>query len=75
MLSENKHLLSGVRALFSIDGHKVSQLDDLEDGKCYIRSEGNNAIKKIDYAALNNVKPSRSLTKLQSTHTVFLYFF
>ncbi|XP_026809417.1 serine/threonine-protein kinase GE16371 [Rhopalosiphum maidis] len=70
MLSENKHLPSGVRTLFSTDGLKISQLDDLEDGKFYICSGGNNAIKKLDYAALNNVKPSRSLTKLQSTHTV-----
>lgn len=64
-LSENKHLPSGVRTLFSTDGRKISQLDDLEDGKFYICSGGNNAIKKLDYAALNNVKPSRSLTKLQ----------
>lgn len=70
-LSENKHLPSGVRTLFSTDGRKISQLDDLEDGKFYICSGGNNAIlKKLDYAALNNVKPSRSLTKLQSTNTV-----
>lgn len=70
-LSENKHLPSGVRTLFSTDGRKISQLDDLEDGKFYICSGGNNAIKKLDYAALNNVKPSRSLTKLQSsTHAV-----
>lgn len=70
-LSENKHLPSGVRALFSTDGRKISQLDDLEDGKFYICSGGNNAIlKKLDYAALNNVKPSRSLIKLQSTNTV-----
>ncbi|XP_050442455.1 serine/threonine-protein kinase GL21140 [Adelges cooleyi] len=70
-LSENKHLPSGVRTLFSLDGHKISQLDDLEDGKFYICSGGNNAIlKKLDYAALNNVKPSRSLSKLQSNHSV-----
>lgn len=69
-LSENKHLPSGVRTLFSTDGRKISQLDDLEDGKFYICSGGNNAIKKLDYAALNNVKPSRSLTKLQSPNSV-----
>lgn len=66
-LSENKHLPSGVRTLFSTDGQKISELDDLEDGKFYICSGGNNAIKKLDYAALNNVKPSRSLTKLQNS--------
>lgn len=69
-LSENKHLPSGVRTLFSTDGQKISQLEDLEDGKFYICSGGNNAIKKLDYAALNNVKQSRSLTKLQTTNTV-----
>ncbi|XP_050520083.1 serine/threonine-protein kinase GL21140 [Daktulosphaira vitifoliae] len=70
-LSDNKHLPSGVRTLFSIDGRKISQLDDLEDGKFYICSGGNNTIlKKMDYAALNNVKSSRSLTKLQVNQSI-----
>lgn len=67
--SGNINLPSGVRTVFTMDGNKVSHLDDLEDGKLYVCSGNGEQFKKVDYAIScnnNRVRPARSLTKLQT---------
>uniref|UniRef100_A0A1B6KKI1 non-specific serine/threonine protein kinase n=1 Tax=Graphocephala atropunctata TaxID=36148 RepID=A0A1B6KKI1_9HEMI len=67
-LSENVNLPSGVRILFTMDGRKISQLDELEDGKFYVCSGTGETFKRVEYsvssASITKVKPSRSLTRL-----------
>lgn len=67
-LSDNVNLPSGVRMLFTMDGRKITQLDELEDGKLYVCSGNGDSFKRVDYSVssstLPKVKPSRSLTRL-----------
>lgn len=69
-LSDNVNLPSGVRMLFTMDGRKISQLEELEDGKRYVCSGMGEIFKRVDYSvsstAITKVKPSRSLTRLTS---------
>lgn len=79
-LSDNINLPSGVRILFTMDGRKVSQLDDLEDGKFYVCSGQGDQFKRVEYsvnlnsfsAASAKVKPSRSLTRLSPNNSMNL---
>ncbi|XP_075227515.1 serine/threonine-protein kinase GA29083 [Lycorma delicatula] len=75
-LSDNVNLPSGVRILFTMDGRKISQIDDLEDGKFYVCSGLGDSFKRVDYGVnVNNsfsstkVKPSRSLTRLSPNNS------
>jgi len=67
-LSDNVNLPSGVRMLFTMDGRKVLQLEDLEDGKLYVCSGNGETFKRVEYSvsssSITKVKPSRSLTRL-----------
>lgn len=68
--SGNINLPSGVRMVFTMDGGKVSDLDDLEDGKLYVCSGYGDQFKKVDYSVScnnNRVRPARSLTKLHNS--------
>ncbi len=65
--SANINLPSGVRTVYTMDGNKISHLDELEEGKLYVCSGTGEQFKKVDYVVLcnnNRVRPSRSLTKL-----------
>lgn len=69
--SGNINLPSGVRTVFTMDGCKVSDLDELEDGKLYVCSGYGEQFKKVDYSFScnnNRVRPARSLTKLQNNY-------
>lgn len=69
--SGNINLPSGVRTVFTMDGCKVSDLDELEDGKLYVCSGYGEQFKKVDYSSScnnNRVRPARSLTKLQNNY-------
>lgn len=61
-LAENINLPSGVRIIFTIDGQKVTNMDELEDGKIYVCSSNGDQFKKVDYAILNNNNCSNSNT-------------
>ncbi|KAG8337206.1 Serine/threonine-protein kinase dclk1 [Homalodisca vitripennis] len=67
-LSDNVNLPSGVRMLFTMDGRKISQLEELEDGKLYVCSGTGETFKRVEYSvsssSITKVKPSRSLTRL-----------
>lgn len=70
-LADNVNLPSGVRMLFTMDGRKISQLEDLEDGKLYVCSGNGDTFKRVEYSVsspnvFTKVKPSRSLTRLTS---------
>lgn len=75
-LSDNVNLPSGVRILFTMDGRKISHIEDLEDGKFYVCSGQGDVFKRVDYSVnLNSfsstkVKPSRSLTRLSPNNSM-----
>lgn len=70
-LSDNVNLPSGVRMLFTMDGRKISHLEDLEDGKLYVCSGMGETFKKVEYSIsspnITKVKPSRSFTRISSS--------
>lgn len=73
--SANINLPSGVRTVYTMEGNKVSHLDELEDGKLYVCSGNGEQFKKVDYVVScnngvnnNRVKPARSLTKLPTSY-------
>lgn len=61
-LAENINLPSGVRILFTIEGQKITNMEELEDGKMYVCSSNGDQFKKVDYAILNNNNCSNSNT-------------
>lgn len=72
-LSDNVNLPSGVRILFTMDGRKISHLEDLEDGKLYVCSGMGETFKRVEYSVSspnisNKVKPSRSFTRISNSN-------
>ncbi|CAB0011638.1 unnamed protein product [Nesidiocoris tenuis] len=73
-LSNNVNLATGVRVIYTMDGQKVSSLDDLEDGKFYVCSGQGDTLKRVDYSVGRSavpsaggppkLKPARSFTRL-----------
>ncbi|KAI4459065.1 serine/threonine-protein kinase [Holotrichia oblita] len=59
LLMKNVTLPSGVRTVFSMDGKKVSSLDDLEDGKEYVCGGKGEVFKKIEYSKTDHNKSKR----------------
>ncbi|XP_051158620.1 serine/threonine-protein kinase GA29083 isoform X2 [Leptopilina boulardi] len=56
-------LPSGVRAIYTMDGRKVSTVNDLEDGKCYVVSGQGEMFKKVEYSS-SKVRRGSSLSGL-----------
>ncbi|XP_043469767.1 serine/threonine-protein kinase GA29083 isoform X2 [Leptopilina heterotoma] len=56
-------LPSGVRAIYTMDGRKVSTVGDLEDGKCYVVSGQGELFKKVEYSS-SKVRRGSSLSGL-----------
>lgn len=56
-------LPNGVRAIYTMDGKKVQNINDLEDGKCYVVSGQGEMFKKVEYSS-TKVKRGSSLTGL-----------
>ncbi|PSN33908.1 Serine/threonine-protein kinase [Blattella germanica] len=50
-LVDNVNLPNGVRTLFTMDGQKVFDLEELEDGKCYVCSGLGETFKRVDYSS------------------------
>uniref|UniRef100_A0A1B6CC46 non-specific serine/threonine protein kinase n=1 Tax=Clastoptera arizonana TaxID=38151 RepID=A0A1B6CC46_9HEMI len=69
-LADNVNLPSGVRMLFTMDGRKISHLEDLEDGKLYVCSGTGESFKKVEYSIsspnITKVRPARSFSKISS---------
>ncbi|XP_076232826.1 uncharacterized protein LOC143178189 [Calliopsis andreniformis] len=60
-------LPNGVRAIYTMDGRKVQNVNDLEDGKCYVVSGQGEIFKKVEYSS-TKVRRGSSLSGLpQST--------
>ncbi|KAL0276474.1 UNVERIFIED_CONTAM: hypothetical protein PYX00_004039 [Menopon gallinae] len=55
-LKDHVNLPNGVRTLYTLQGDKVSTVDDLEDGKCYVCSGQGEAFKRIEYSNLSSTK-------------------
>lgn len=61
-LKDHVNLPNGVRTVYTMEGNKVSTVDDLEDGKCYVCSGQGEPFKRIEYLNLSSrkVKPCKS---------------
>ena len=69
-LISNVTLPNGVRIIYTMDGKKVLDINDLEDGKSYVVSGQGEAFKKVDYSSRyssSSVKRGGSLTGLPSS--------
>ncbi|XP_041973651.1 serine/threonine-protein kinase GD17699 [Aricia agestis] len=51
VLVDNVTLPSGVRTIYSLEGKKIGNLDDLEDGQSYVCSGFGEPFKRLDYEA------------------------
>ncbi|XP_024942754.1 serine/threonine-protein kinase DCLK1 isoform X2 [Cephus cinctus] len=56
-------LPNGVRAIYTMDGRKVQNISDLEDGKCYVCSGQGETFKKVEYSS-SKVRRGSSLSGL-----------
>ncbi|XP_015434223.1 PREDICTED: serine/threonine-protein kinase DCLK1 [Dufourea novaeangliae] len=56
-------LPNGVRAIYTMDGQKVQNINDLEDGKCYVVSGQGEIFKKVEYSS-TKVRRGSSLSGL-----------
>uniref|UniRef100_A0A0A9WRU7 non-specific serine/threonine protein kinase n=1 Tax=Lygus hesperus TaxID=30085 RepID=A0A0A9WRU7_LYGHE len=72
-LSNNVNLSTGVRVIYTMDGRKISSVEELEDGKFYVCSGQGDTLKKVDYSVMNppgaappRLKPARSFTRLST---------
>ncbi|KRT82019.1 hypothetical protein AMK59_4982, partial [Oryctes borbonicus] len=59
LLMKSVTIPNGVRTVFSMDGKKVSSLDDLEDGKEYVCGGKGEVFKKIEYSKTDHNKSKR----------------
>lgn len=51
ILTKNVTLPNGVRHIYSLDGKKISSIDELEDGNDYVCAGKGELFKKIDYSS------------------------
>ncbi|KAK9498719.1 hypothetical protein O3M35_003292 [Rhynocoris fuscipes] len=70
-LANNVNLSTGVRVLYTMDGRKISSLEELEDGKNYVCSGLGETFKRIDYSGsllstAPKIKPARSFSRLST---------
>ncbi|XP_014233574.1 serine/threonine-protein kinase GD17699 [Trichogramma pretiosum] len=68
-LISNVTLPNGVRVIYTMDGKKVLDINDLEDGKSYVVSGHGEAFKKVDYSS-STVKRGSSLSGLPSSPAI-----
>ncbi|KAI4495668.1 hypothetical protein M0802_008503 [Mischocyttarus mexicanus] len=61
-------LPNGVRAIYTMDGRKIQNISELEDGKCYVVSGQGEMFKKVEYSS-SKVKRGSSLSGLPQTAT------
>ncbi|XP_056640231.1 serine/threonine-protein kinase GL21140 [Diorhabda sublineata] len=59
ILTKSVTLPNGVRNIYAMDGKKISNIDDLEDGKEYVVCGKGELFKKIDYTKTDILKPKR----------------
>ncbi|XP_014603693.1 PREDICTED: serine/threonine-protein kinase GL21140 isoform X1 [Polistes canadensis] len=62
-------LPNGVRAIHTMDGRKIQNISELEDGKCYVVSGQGEIFKKVEYSS-SKVKRGSSLSGLPQTAAV-----
>ena len=65
-LISNVTLPNGVRVIYTMDGKKVQDISDLEDGKSYVVSGQGEVFKKVEYTS-STVKRGSSLSGLHSS--------
>lgn len=66
ILMKSVTLPSGVRTIFTLDGKKVCNIDDLEDGKEYVCSGKGDTFKRIEY-----IKTDLNKTKRMSNNKFY----
>lgn len=62
ILSRTVTLPCGVRAIYSMEGKRISTIDELEDGKEYVCAGKGEAFKKLDYNKIVETKRSKRLS-------------
>ncbi|CAG9856591.1 unnamed protein product [Phyllotreta striolata] len=60
ILTKSVTLPNGVRNVYSMDGKKVSSINDLEDGKEYVVCGKGELFKKIEYTKADTLRPKRN---------------
>ncbi|KAJ8985732.1 hypothetical protein NQ317_014383 [Molorchus minor] len=70
ILTKSVTLPSGVRNVYSMEGKKVSTIDDLEDGKEYVVSGKGELFKKIEYTKTDTLKSKRLSNTKFTIHNV-----
>ncbi|CAH1105571.1 unnamed protein product [Psylliodes chrysocephalus] len=70
ILTKSVTLPNGVRNVYSMDGKKVSSIDDLEDGKEYVVCGKGELFKKIDYTKTDTLRPKRMSNTRFTMHNV-----
>lgn len=68
-LISNVTLPNGVRVIYTMDGKKVQDIGDLEDGKSYVVSGQGEVFKKVEYSS-SHVKRGSSLSGLPSSPAI-----
>lgn len=68
-LVSNVTLPNGVRMIYTMDGKKVIDMNELEDGKCYVVSGQGEVFKKVDYSS-SSVKRGNSMLGLPSSPAI-----
>ncbi|CAJ1085764.1 serine/threonine-protein kinase DCLK2-like [Xyrichtys novacula] len=51
-LADNLHLPQGVRTIYTIDGSKITSMDELVEGECYVCAS-NEPYRKVDYTKIS----------------------
>ncbi|KAF7661829.1 hypothetical protein LDENG_00251920 [Lucifuga dentata] len=70
-LADNLHLPQGVRTIYTIDGSKITSMDELVEGECYVCAS-NEPYRKVEYSkiAIPSWKPGAASGAASGTGTV-----
>ncbi|KAM3857308.1 serine/threonine-protein kinase DCLK2-like [Diretmus argenteus] len=52
-LADNLHLPQGVRTIYTVDGNRITSMDELVEGECYVCAS-NEPYRKVDYTKISN---------------------
>lgn len=67
ILSRTVTLPCGVRTIYSMEGKKITTIEELEDGKEYVCAGKGESFKRIEYNKIEDTKRSRRLTNCKLT--------
>lgn len=67
ILSRTVTLPCGVRIIYSMEGKKISTIEELEDGKEYVCAGKGESFKKLEYNKIVDTKRSKKLSNCKFT--------